>query len=33
MMSTANYAHFLHVAKGGRSLDPFEGFRRRSAKA
>jgi Protein of unknown function (DUF2628) len=33
MMSTANYAYFLHVAKGSRSFNPFEGFSRRAAKA
>jgi Protein of unknown function (DUF2628) len=29
MMLTANYAYYLHVAKGSRSWNPFEGFSRR----
>lgn len=33
MMSTANYAYYLHAAKRSRSFNPFEGFSRRSSKA
>jgi hypothetical protein len=33
LMPTANYAYFLHVAKGSRSFNPYEGFSRRSARA
>ncbi|HET6735704.1 DUF2628 domain-containing protein [Mycobacterium sp.] len=33
VMSTANYAYYLHAAKGSRSFNPFEGFSRRSSKA
>lgn len=29
LMMTTNYAYFLHVAKGSRSFNPYEGFRRR----
>jgi Protein of unknown function (DUF2628) len=32
-MTTANYAYYLHVAKGSLSWNPFEGFGRRSAEA
>jgi hypothetical protein len=30
-MTTANYAYFLHVTKGSKSWNPFEGLGRRSA--
>ena len=33
VMSTANYAYYLHIAKDSQSWNPYEGFNARSAKA
>ena len=31
-LTTANYAYYLHVTKGSRSWNPFEGLGRRGAE-